>query len=232
MKTNFLRLSLVVAALAAASTSAQAQVKIDDLTTISTTLKLQLQAPGYSSDSGKIFTYDKPIKQTINTKNLLSRLAIDKYAQGLYGSTSFPSGAKLGYTKGQFVVVKDNSEFIVDVSDIITISGGDYTVISGTIKTTTGLANPKTTELALLRLHFDDTFIPGGTNLKFTVQGLNTSKTEDTSPNSAGKYNEQSSEKTADLTGEGTSLGTPFVVTGNLSGQRDTALYLEEPSAE
>jgi hypothetical protein len=232
MKTTLLRLSLIAAALAAALPAAYAQTKIDDLTVISTTLKLQLQSPGYNSDNGKIATYDKPVKQTITTKNLLSRLAIDKYAQGQYGSTSFPTGSKLGYTKGQFVVVKDNSEFIVDVSDIISISGGEYTILSGTIKNATGLANPKTTELALLRLEFDDTFISGGSNLKFFVQGLNTTKTADTDPNSDGKYNEQSSEKTEDLTGEGTSLGTPFVVTGNLEGRRDTALNLTEPSAE
>ena len=229
--------SLWLAALAAFSLAAvgnlQAQVKLDDINVITVALKLQLQSPGYNSQNGATRTYANPVVQTINTKNLLDRLALDKQAQGLYANNTFPGGAKLALSSNQVVVVKSNNDFIVDVSDIVAFTAGNNDVLSGTIDNTTSLARPNITELIIVSLSFDDTFIVGGSDLSFSVSGLDTIKTNDSTPNSSnGKYNEKTSDKVSDGTGEGQSGGTPFVVTGSIDGNRNVSLtYAPVPPA-
>lgn len=234
MNKIFKRLSAAAAVLVClAATAPQAQSatgKIDDLSVITLTLKLQLQSPGFNGDNGKVCTFDKPVLQTLNTRNLLNRLAMDKKMQGLYDANTFPDGAKLGITAGHFVVVRNNNELIVDVSDIVSVSGGTNDIVSGATNNYTGLANPRTTELSLIRLNFDDTFIIGGSGLNFFVQGLNTTKTTDTQPGAtSGHYTEQSTDHADNVVGEGASGGTPFVVTGNLQGHRNANLTYQPP---
>lgn len=227
--------SLLVTGLAAVSFatigSAQAQVKLDDINVVTVALKLQLQSAGYNSQNGTIRSFNSPVVQTVNTKNLLDRLALDKQAQGLYDSSKFPNGAKLAVAGDHFVVVKNDNTFIVDVSDIITFTAGANDIISGSTNNTTGLASPKITELVLVRLNFDDTFIVGGSDLRFFAQGLDTIKTQDSTPGNNGFYNENTSDSVKSAAGEGQSGGTPFVVTGSLNGSRNVKLNVQPPES-
>jgi len=209
--------------------TANAQAKLNDLNVITVAFKLQLQAPGFNSQNGLTRSFAKPVVQTLNTKNLLDRLALDKQAQSLYNNNSFPSGSKLALAGGQFVVVKANNDFIVDVSDILSFTSGANAILSGTTNNTTGLANPKVTELVLVSLNFDDTFIEGGSNLRFFAQGLDTIKTQDSNPGTNDNYNEKTSDSVKNAAGEGWSGGTPFVVTGSIKGKRNVTLNLAPP---
>ncbi len=219
----------VVAAFSLAAANVQAQSKLNDISTITVAFKLQLQSPGFNSKDGSVRTFDKPVVQVINTKNLLDRLALDKQAQGLYDSDKFPSGSKLALSGAQVVVVRGNNDLIVDVSDIITFTGGANDILSGTTNNTTGLADPKMSELVLVRLDFDDTFIEGGTNLRFFIQGLDTIKTQDSNPGNNGNYNEKTSDNVKNAAGEGQSGGTPFVMTGSIEGNRNVTLNVQPP---
>jgi len=123
--------------------SVQAQGKLDDINVVTVAFKLQLQSPGLNSQNGLTRSFDKPVAQTINTKNLLDRLALDKQAQGLYDSSKFPSGSKLALFAGHFVVVRGNDNFIVDVSDIVTFTSGTNDILSGTTITPPVWLTPK-----------------------------------------------------------------------------------------
>lgn len=204
----------------------QAQGKLNDINVVTVAFKLQLQSAGINSQNGSVRVFDKPIMQTINTKNLLDRLALDKQAQQLYNSSSFPNGSKLALAAGKFVVVRGNNDFIVDVSDIITFTSGTNDILSGTTNNITGLADSKTTELVLVSLNFDDTFITGGSNLHFFAQGIDTVKTQDSQPGNNGNYNERTSDNVKDAAGEGQSGGTPFVITGSIQGNRNVTLNI------
>ena len=213
-----------------------AQGKLNDINVVTVAFKLQLQSPGYNSQNGVTRSFAKPVLQTINTKNLLDRLALDKQAQGLYSGNTFPGGSKLALAANQFVVVSKNNEFIVDVSDIVSFSAGTNDILSGTVNNNTGLASSKTTELTLVTLKFDDTFITdtNGTvissDLSFSGKGLDTINTKDSTPNSAGKYNENTSDKISNAVGEGQSGGKPFVMTGTIQGSRNATLTRLPPA--
>jgi hypothetical protein len=210
----------------------RAQDKLDDLNVVTVALKLQLQAPGYNGKNGLTRTYAKPKAQSLNTKNLLDRLALDKQAQGFYAANTFPGGSKLAVAADHFVVVKSNNELIVDVSDIVSFKSGTNDILSGSVNASTGLASKKTTELILVALNFDDTFIVGGSDLKFSVQGLDTVSTTDSTPNSSsGKYVENTSDKINNAAGEGQSGIAPFVVTGSIKGSRKTTLTYAPPAS-
>jgi len=118
----------------------------------------------------------------------------------------------------------------VDVSDIIAFTDGANDILNGTTNNTTGLADPKITELTLVRLDFDDTFIAGGTSLRFFIQGLDAIKTQDSNPGNNGKYNEKTSDHVKNAAGEGRSGGTPFVLTGSIEGNRHVTLNVQPPA--
>ena len=82
----------------------------------------------------------------------------------------------------------------------------------------TGVAQPNTIELILVEINFDDTFISGGGNLSFFAEGLDTVKTNDSTPAVTGSYNESTSDSVKNIMGEGQSNGTQFVVTGSIHG--------------
>ena len=225
-------LLVALAGFLAAAGNLRAQDKLDDLNVVTVALKLQLQAPGYNGKNGLTRTYAKPKAQSLNTKNLLDRLALDKQAQGLYAASSFPGGSKLAVAVDHFVVVKSNNELIVDVSDIVSFKSGTNDILSGSVNVSTGLASKKTTELILVALNFDDTFIAGGSDLKLFVQGLDTISTTDSTPNSSsGKYTENTSDKISNAAGEGQSGIAPFVVTGSIKGSRKTTLTYAPPAS-
>lgn len=208
----------------------QAQGKLNDINIVTVAFKLQLQSAGINSQNGAVRVFGKPVAQSISTKNLLDRLALDKQAQSLYNFSTFPAGSKLALSAGHFVVVRGNNDFVVDVSDIITFTGGTNDILTGTTNNATGLADSKTTELVLVSLKFDDTFITGGSNLRFFAQGLDTIKTQDSKPGNNGNYNEKTSDSVKDTAGEGQSAGTPFVIAGSIQGNRNVSLNILPPA--
>lgn len=222
---------MTVIATAGFAAAANAQVMVTNLNELNLTLKVLLQSPGYNSDDGAVRTYDNPVVQTINTKNLLDRLAVDKQLQGDYGFGTFPPGAKLGVVDGKVVVVGPDRLLLADVSDIVTFSYGTNALLSGTVNNASGLADPRTAKVSLLRLDFDDTFIPSGGGLVFFVQGFNVTKTKDSKVNDGtGKYLEKTNSKMANAVGEGSSGGTPIVVTGTIKGNGHDVLTYSPPA--
>jgi len=83
----------------------------------------------------------------------------------------------------------------------------------------------------LVNLNFDDTFIVGGSDLRFFAQGLDTIKTQDSKPGNNGNYNEKTSDSVKATAGEGQSGGTPFVITGSISGNRNASLTIAPPAS-
>jgi hypothetical protein len=236
MNNNFKHLLIAILATAGlAAATAQAQVgsvQVTNLNEINVTLKLQLQSPGYNSDNGAVRSYDAPVTQTINTKNLLARLALDKQLQGQYSFGSFPPGTKLGVWEGHVVVVGPDKLLLADVSDIISFSSGTNGILSGTVNNVTSLASPKTSELSLQRLDFNDTFISGGSGLVFFVQGLNLAKKVDSQVNGAtGKYVETVNSQMKAAVGEGSSAGTPLVLAGTIKGNGRAVLTYLPPAS-
>jgi hypothetical protein len=219
--------SILTASLFALPASAQ----LKDINIVTVAFRLQLQSPGFNSQNGTVRNFAKPVIQTITTKNLLDRLALDKQAQGQYNSSQFPGGSKLAVADGKFVVVKSNNDLIVDVSDIVKFESGTNDILAGTTNNLTGLADNNTVELLITRLKFDDTFITGGSDLSFYAQGLDTVRTQDSTPNNNGKYNEITSDKVDKAAGEGQSGGVPFVLTGTIQGSLRTSLTLSPPAS-
>lgn len=218
---NLLAVTVTVAVLGLTAPGARAQSNTNDFNIV--TVALTLQSQGSISDDGTTRVYANPVKRKVSTKDLLNQLARDKYAQSNYTANFFPAGAKLALSGGAFVVVTRFNQFIVDVSDILKFSGGTNDIISGHVNDTTGLAKPQTTELTLVKLTFDDTFISGGGNLSFFVQGVDTVKTKDTTP-VAGSYVEVTSDSVKNASGEGQSGGTAFIATGSIKGSRNVKL--------
>lgn len=206
-----------VAGLVMAALSVQAQGKLTNVNFI--TVALTLQSQGSFSDDGTTRIYGSPVTRKLNTKDLLNQLARDKFAQGGHGANFFPNGSQLALSGGFFVVVDRNSQLIVDVSDILQITYGTNLVLNGRVNDTTKLASPKTTEMTLMQLAFDDNFIVGGGNVSFMIQGLDTIKTKDTALLTGG-HKEVSSESVKNISGDGQTSATPFVVNGSLHGSR------------
>jgi hypothetical protein len=225
MKKTFYFFAAVLALSTAATL--QAQPKLTDVNVL--TVQFKLQSQGGFSDNGTVRTYANPDQVKMNSKDLLAVLAQDKYAQSNYPATFFPNGARLAVADGTTaVVVNGNGQLIVDVSDIVHFDASTNSVLSGKVNNTTGLADAKTTELAIARMTFDDTFIIGGNNLSFVIQGVDKVKTTDTKPGSGGNYNETSTDEISNAAGEGQSGGKPFVITGSISGNRSAKLSLPE----
>jgi hypothetical protein len=216
-------LAVTLTALGLAALSAQAQGKVNDLNVI--TISLTLQVQGSFSDNGTTRIYNQPVSRKVNTKDLLSQLARDKFAQGTNSANTFPTGAKLGLSGGNFVVVDHNNQLVVDVSDILQFTRGTNGVLNGRINDTTGLANNQLSETTFVTLTFDDTFITGGGGLNFILAGVDTLKIKDRTL--TGKnYQEITSDNVKNAGGEGQSAGTPFVVTGSIDGSRNVTLTL------
>ena len=221
---NLLLATVGTGMLTALSASA-APAKLQDLNVLTVEFKLQFQ--GSFADDGSVRTYTNPTVEKFGTKDLLSLLAADKYAQTNYPANFFPNGSKLAVTSsGAVVVVNKNDELLVDVSDVIRFAISTNGILSGKVDNTTGLARPKSSEQAIVQMTYDDTFITNGANFSFVIQGLDKIKTNDTQPGQAGNYFEISKDVIANAAGEGQSAGTRFVVTGNIQGNGKKKLSL------
>jgi len=216
-------LVITFTALGCAAFSAQGQGKINDLNIIN--VKLTLQVQGSFSDNGSLRVYDQPVVRKLTTKDLLSQLARDKFAQTNYAANYFPAGYKLGVTGGAVVVVDNNNQFVVDVSDIVQFTRSTNGVLDGRINDTTGLAAGAVTETTFASLVFDDTAITNGGNLNYFVAGLDTLKIKDKTL-TGNNYQETTSDAVKNAMGEGQTAGTPFVITGSLKGSRKAKLVL------
>ena len=220
--TKIITGTAVLAFLTLAAGSLQAQVT--NLCSITATVLIQ----GSTSDNGTISTAAAPTKHTLTTANLLTWLAKDENLEGNYGSTTFPTGAKLvaigGNNNGpDFQVLTSGNAFLVDVSDIMTINSGNNDVYSGKQNDNTGLSSPMTTDLNVDTLIFDDTAISGGQGVQFSLQGLLTNTQTDTLPVN-NVYTQTESHKMTSGTGEGQYLGTPFMITGGFSASGKATL--------
>ena len=100
---------------------------------------------------------------------------------------------------------------------------GENEIISGARNDTTGLASHVEQARRIVRIAFDDTFIAGGKNLKFCLQGLIGQTRTDTTP-TTGHYTEISILKITNATGEGSSQDVPFVCTGTVIATGRSAL--------
>jgi hypothetical protein len=223
---NIIMAGAALAFLTIAAGSLQAQ--LTQILTITATASLQ----GGSTDNGTVTTYAAPIKHTADTKQILAFLAQDENVEGNYGSTNFPSGAKLVIAaNGAFQVLDKSDNLLVDVSDILSSSNpGTNNIFSGKQNDTNGLASPTTTDLSLLTITFDDSNVgEGAVGLTFSMTGIGTGKTTDTTPNvSTGAYTETDSGSLTSATGEGSYQGDPLVVTGSAKASGKGTLNIND----
>jgi hypothetical protein len=231
MKRSSKKFLAVVLAAGSLATAGQVQAtpgKLDNLNFITVACKLQLQ--GDFVDDGSLRNYANPTIARLGTKELLAALANDKYAQTNYPANYFPAGAKLAFTQdGTFLVVSRNNELLADVSDLMHFSTGTNDIVSGRVDNSTGLASPNRKNLVLVTLNFDDTSITNGSNLRFSIQGLDQIKTRDTKPGGGGNYNENTTHQISNAVGEGQSGDTPFIITGTIHGNGKARLTLPPP---
>lgn len=225
---NFLAVILAAGSLAMAGQVQATPGKLDNLNFITVACKLQLQ--GDFVDDGSLRNYANPTIARFGTKELLATLAADKYAQTNYPANYFPAGAKLAVTQaGAFVVVNRNNELLADVSDIMHFTTGTNDIVSGRVDNTTGLASPNRKDLVLVTLNFDDTSITNGSNLRFSMLGLDQVKTRDSKPGGGGNYNENTTDQISNAVGEGQSGDTPLIITGTIHGNGKARLNLLPP---
>lgn len=217
----------VVSALAFMASTGSTQAQVTNLIT----LTISALAQSNTNDDGTFTTAPAPSKHTIATKDILSLLAMAKHAENnAYPSTNFPAGAKLVVVTGDnpaFQVLTSTNTLLADVSDIINSDDGKFGnyVYSGKQNDTNNLASPITTNLHILTIKYDDTWINGSVGVKFYMIGLMTSTTTDTVP-TAGVYTQTESHKLASGTGEGIYQGQQFVLTGTMSASGKATLTL------
>lgn len=185
---------------------------------------------GGTNDDGTITTIKEPMECTFDTKRILAFLARDKHAAGQYASTNFPACTKLVEIGGNFQVLDQTNNFLVDVSDILSIEKGSNNIVNGKIFDSTGLYDKSLTELHLLRLNYDDSGISGGAGLQFYLAGLMRGTITDTVSNKTGHTFEFDKNWVSANTntetycyqmdaavGEGNYQGRPFVIMGGLA---------------
>ena len=206
------------------------QAQITNVITFTATVKAQKE----STDNGTNTITPAPKAVSVTTKTLLGFLAVDEFAEGKFGSTNFPAGAKLviitGNGDGEFQVLTSSNTFLVDVSDILFAFEGNNNISSGKQNDYTGLANPTETKLHVLTFGYDDSRVlplNGSTvDLQFHMTGLMTSTKTDTVPNNNTVYMETKSNILTSGVGEGDFQGNPFVITGGLTATGSGKLYL------
>jgi hypothetical protein len=224
IQTIFRKITILATLCAAGLAGSRALAQPNnDINILNVAFRLQLQSPGYNSQNGTVREFANPVVQSINTKNLLDRLSLDK-------GMKFPGSAKLAVSGTNVIVVAGNNNLIVDVSDIISFTAGNNDILSGTTNNVTGLAAASTSELILVGFRFDDTSVTNGTDLSFSVTGLDTVRTKDSTPSATtGKYNETTSDRLNTAQGEGHSGGVPFVISGTIQGNRNVNLVYTPP---
>ena len=183
---------------------------------IAITATAQLQ--GITNSGGGVTAIDAPTEHAVNTKLLLEWLAEDEYKAGNYSSSTFPSGAQLALVGADFQILDRHNRFLVDVSNILTCENGINEVVSGRITDRTGLYAPTLTQRYIFKITFNDSSIIGGEGINFYLQGLMTGTTTDMASKPDGKYAESNSNLMPFAMGEGLWQGTPFVISGSLTG--------------
>jgi hypothetical protein len=172
---------------------------------------------GTNYDNGTNRIAAPPKVKSHNTAELLRTLARDENAASRWPSNSFPSTAKLAVRNQEGFTVVNGTNILINVSDIMSFSGGDNEIRAGKADDATGLANPTTKSLRLGKITFDDTFIQGGVGLKFFIQGLLSTSETDSVP-SGGVYTQAKTGRMINGTGEGIdSDGNAFVLTGTVT---------------
>lgn len=216
------------AALLAFLTFAAGSLRADNVTNV-LTINATVMTQGNTNDNGTVTTIAAPIKESVETKQVLEFLAVDENAEGNYPSNSFPTGAKLVVIgDSDFQVLNKSNKFLVDVSGVLSVQDvneGTNDMISGKVINETGLADTTLTDLHVLKFIYDDSAVSGGVGLQFYLEGLMTSTVTDTAPK-AGKYTETKSNKITSALGEGNFQGTPFVITGSLTADGKATIAL------
>jgi hypothetical protein len=171
------------------------------------------------TDNGTVTTTPAPSKHSATTSTILDWLAADENTEGHYAQTSFPAGAKLVAISGggnapDLQVVAKNNSFLVDVSDILSITnngpfGAD--VSSGKNNDTNSLAAPTKTDQEYTSLVYNDSL--STSNYLFSFGGITVNTTTDTTPKD-GIYKETESHTISSGQGDGLYFGTQFVITG------------------
>ena len=231
MKTTNMILAGAVA-LAALTLNAPLQAQVTNVITLTATSQSQ-QA---TTTNGTTITTAAPNKTSINTKMILGFLAQDEYAEGKYVTNTFPAGAQLVVINDNgcpiFQVLSSSNTFLVDVSDIIFVDQGRLgnDIFSGQRNGANGLAIKKFTDQRLLTFGFNDFYVHDTygdvVGLTFYMNGLMTSTTTDTTPDSSKHYTESHTGKMANAAGEGVFQGQPFVITGTLNVSGKSTLTL------
>lgn len=209
-----------------------AVVGVKAQTTNLVALAIVAETQGASSVIGSNTKTAAPTKQTLKNVNILPLLSQDEYAEGNYNSSNFPAGAKLvALTDGNnaitaFQVLTSSNAFLVDVSDLISVSPGSIgtTLTSGKLNNTTGLASPATNTLQVVSFAYDDSsavsVFGSLANVTFYVTGLMTTAVLDTTPNASHNYKQILAIGLVG-TGEGDFNGTLSILTGGfVAGSR------------
>jgi hypothetical protein len=194
-------------------------------TTNIVTIGLTLFFQNTSTDNGTVVVTRTPVQKRVTTKDILAKLAYDKFESGDYPSPSFPAGAQLTLVTfglyrnvGMFQVIDKQSKFLVDVSDIIKFTTGTNLISSGKNYSQTTLGAPTLTGLMLAAVSFDDTHMGSGSyQIQFSTQGMLSGTVTDGKADYLGSYVETQSAKLAASAGEGSYAGMPFVMTGTMS---------------
>lgn len=191
---------------------------------INVKLSLNFSSQGTSKVTGDVSTTKPPDNFKLTTEDILNVLAADKHAQGSWPSDKFPTNATLALAGSGFAVV-DGTNILSNVSDILSLSKGEPKIVSGKQNTVTGLAANRSQSLQIAGLRFDDTFIEGGSDLKFYANGVLNTSTMDTKPVD-GIYTETQFIILNNAAGDGWSKGVPFICTGSVFGMGTSSLNL------
>jgi hypothetical protein len=188
------------------------------------TIDLNISKQSISNVIGIVSTTASPKLSTLATKDILNKLAFDAYVEGNWPSNSFPKDTTVALAGNGFIVL-NGTNILLNVSDIISFTTDEPKVASGKQNTVTGLASPTTQKLQIASITFDDTFINGGNNLKFYLNGVLNMTIADTTPVD-GVYTETRTCKITTATGDGSSQGIPFICTGSVSATGKSPLHL------
>jgi len=151
-------------------------------------------------------------------------LAFDEYAEANWPSNSFPRNSILALASGRFVVM-NGTQFLLDVSDIMSLTTNLPTLSYVKLTNSTGLAFPSQYTQQVECISFDDAFIGGGKNMQFYLMGIVTQTKTDTSP-VRGSYTETRTTSMSSGIGGGYSQNTPCICTGWFSATASSSLTL------
>ena len=213
----------VILALAAGGLHAQTVTNVFTIASVA-------QTQGETNVTNSVVTIQEPTFRQIATRDLLTLLAQDKRAQGIFSGTNFPEGASLvvistgvetGGGPADFQVLDQNGRFLFDVSNFVSLTVGTNIVTSGSINKNTGLLNPTLNGQSMTIFEYDDLGLPGGNGLEFFLIGLMTRTVTDLQPNSMGVLEQIQASSMPNGQGTGTFQGIPLVISGsiNLNGQ-------------